>query len=626
MALLQLSEPGKSPEPHKHRLAIGIDLGTTNSLVAVMRGSIAETLPDAGGHHLLPSVVHYGKTITVGEEAAIYASTDAFNTISSVKRLMGRGKEDLKTLEGVSSYCFSESDDEGMPCLKTSHGDLSPVQISAEILKALKNRAEEALDGTLTGAVITVPAYFDDAQRQATKDAAKLADLHVLRLLNEPTAAAVAYGLDKDKDNIKIAVYDLGGGTFDISVLHLNRGVFKVLATGGDSALGGDDLDFLVAKWILTESHTDIHDLSPEEQRQLMLKARDIKETLSKDKVIETSVSWGTWKSKLTREDLHTLVKPVIQKTLHIFKQVLRDAGTAVSDIDDIILVGGSTRMPGIQQAVQALAGKKPLTSLDPDRVVATGAAIQANILVGNAAAKDNGLLLLDVVPLSLGIETMGGLMEKIIHKNSTIPLAKAQEFTTHKDNQTGMVIHVLQGERELIKDNRSLATFTLREIPPMPAGAARIRVTFQVDADGLLSVSAREQTSGTVASIEVKPSYGLSDDAVIKMLQESYTEAKTDQVVRALQEQRVEAERLLESLSSALSKDGETFLSKDEYQTIAAEMTALEILTKKQKDAKVLRKSIEKLGKLSEVFAARRMNAGIRHLMSGHSIDEFKE
>ncbi len=623
MALLQISEPGKSPHPHQRKIVVGIDLGTSNSLVAASLGNTIETLIDKDGDYLLPSVVNYRKNDTiVGKRAKLMAVTDAHNTISSAKRLIGRGVEDIKRLAGVLPYRIQLGGYGSMPMIETRQGNVSPVEVSAEILKVLKGRAEDVLDGELSGAVITVPAYFDDAQRQATKDAAIVADINLLRLLSEPTAAAVAYGLDQSTEDQLIAVYDLGGGTFDISVLHLHQGVFKVLATGGDSALGGDDIDYSITEWVLEKNKIDANILSLGLLRELIILSKQAKETLTRKE--RTLIVWNNLTVELSRKKLEELVEPLVSKTIKSCHRALRDAGVTPEVIDEVVMVGGSSRMGYVRQRVESFFQKPPRTSLDPDKVVAIGAAIQANALAGNG--KDDTLLLLDVVPLSLGIETMGGLMEKIIHRNATIPLAKAQDFTTHKDGQTGMVIQVLQGERELIKDNRSLAKFTLKGIPAMPAGMAKIRVTFQVDADGLLNVSAKELSSGVSARVEVKPSYGLNDEQIRQMLEDSYAEAVSDKENRLLIELRVEADRLLEALSSALNKDGNRHLSVQEHEEIKETMRALSVLKKTETDVLVLKIMLEKLNQLSENFAAKRMNAGVHDMLSGHSIDEFKE
>ncbi|MBO9479818.1 Fe-S protein assembly chaperone HscA [Salinisphaera sp. G21_0] len=624
MALLQISEPGQAPEPHQYKRAVGIDLGTTNSLVAAVRSGAAETLPDIDGHHTLPSVVHYGEQgIDVGSSAKASALIDPGNTIVSAKRMMGRGLEDVDALGGVLPYRFvtdALGKSEGMPFIKTRRGDVSPVEVSAEILRSLVGRAEETLGGDLDGAVITVPAYFDDAQRQATKDAARLAGLKVYRLLNEPTAAAVAYGLDQGGEGI-IAVYDLGGGTFDISILRLEKGVFEVMATGGDTALGGDDFDRLVARWMLREAGIDESSINPLQLREAMVEACRVKESLTAGSEVE--VNFGEWRGRLSRAQFNELVDPLIDRTIRAFKRSLRDAGLKANEIDEVVMVGGSTRMPRVRERVEEFSGRQPLTSIDPDRVVAVGAALQANVLAGNKSAED--MLLLDVIPLSLGLETMGGLMEKVIHRNTTIPVSRAQEFTTYKDGQTAMAIHVFQGERELIRDNRSLARFELRGIPAMPAGGAKIRVTFQVDADGLLSVAAEELSTGVKSSIQVKPSYGLSDSDISRMLKDSFAHAGDDRDARALLEQQVEADRVVEALVVALDKDGQTLLDQDEYSSLLADVESLK-QCRKIGDAKSIAREIERIAKSSEEFAARRMNQGIRQALSGQKLDDLEE
>lgn len=619
MALLQISEPGQSPQPHQRRRAVGIDLGTTNSLVAAIRSGMAETLPDEQGRHLLPSVVHYiaDGVSCAGYEAAEHALNDPLNTLASFKRLMGRGLADVKRMGDQLPYEFAE-DNGGMPKIRTVHGLVSPVQASAEILRRLERRAELALGGDLDGAVITVPAYFDDAQRQATKDAATLAGIKVLRLLNEPTAAAIAYGLDRGEEGV-IAVYDLGGGTFDISILRLSRGVFEVLATGGDSALGGDDLDRVIAEWINDQVGLGAS-LNPTQQRTLLDAARRAKETLTDREAVDVSVL--DWRGELSRATLQKLIDPLLDKTLRPCRRALRDAGIERDQVRNVILVGGSTRTPRVAERVGALFGRAPLCSLDPDRVVAMGAAIQAEVLVGNKSGDE--ILLLDVIPLSLGLETMGGLMEKIIHRNSTIPVAKAQDFTTFRDGQTAMAIHVLQGERELVADNRSLARFELRGIPPMVAGAAKIRVTFQVDADGLLGVSARELTSGVEARIEVKPSYGLNESDITQMLQESFGHARDDMQARALREQQVEADRLIEDLHAALARDGQ-LLDASERKCLDLALAELQSAREQSVDHRALARKIESVAKSSETFAARRMDASIKRALAGHSLDDLE-
>ena len=620
MALLQISEPGQSPQPHQRKHAVGIDLGTTNSLVAVVRSGSPETLADEQGRHLLPSVVHYYKdgVSCIGYEAAEHNVSDPLNTLTSVKRLMGRGLDDVKTFGGQLPYEFA-ADDGGMPKIVTAGGLVSPIQVSAEILRKLAGRAEIALDGMLDGAVITVPAYFDDAQRQATKDAATLAGIKVLRLLNEPTAAAIAYGLDQREDST-IAVYDLGGGTFDISILRLSRGVFEVLATGGDSALGGDDFDRVIAEWLRQEIGMD-ESLDPIEQRILLETAKSAKEELTDQDSVQIEVL--DWQGLLTREQLTSLIDPLIDKTLRAAKKSLRDAGASTDQIDEVILVGGSTRTPRVHEKVEQLFGRQPHSNLDPDRVVAMGAALQAEVLVGNKSGDD--MLLLDVIPLSLGIETMGGLIEKIIHRNTTIPESKAQEFTTFKDGQTAMAIHILQGERELASDCRSLARFELRDIPPMVAGGAKIRVAYQVDADGLLSVNAREMISGVESHIEVKPSYGLNETEITSMLQDSFSYAKKDMQARALREQQVEADRMIEDLGAALAKDGSALLDKAEYNCLEVAVKELQVVRDSSTEHRVLLRQIESVGKVSEEFAARRMDASIKNALAGQSLDDVE-
>lgn len=620
MALLQISEPGMSTAPHQHRLAVGIDLGTTNSLVATVRSSIPEVLNDEEGRPLLPSIVRYlsNGAAHIGYKAQAAQTTDPKNTIVSVKRFMGRGLKDIAYAENLP-YDFVDAP--GMVQLKTVAGVKSPVEVSAEILATLRQRAEDALGDELVGAVITVPAYFDDAQRQATKDAAKLAGLNVLRLLNEPTAAAIAYGLDNGSEGV-YAVYDLGGGTFDISILKLTKGVFEVLSTGGDSALGGDDFDHRLLCWMIEQAN--LAPLSEKDMRILMVKAREAKELLSSQAETQIDAVLNSGEEvhlTLSAATFAQITQHLVAKTMTPTKKALRDAGLSADDVDGVVLVGGATRMPHIRKAVGEFFHTTPLANIDPDKVVALGAAIQANLLAGNRAAGDDWLLL-DVIPLSLGIETMGGLVEKVIPRNSTIPCARAQEFTTFKDGQTAMAIHVVQGERELVSDCRSLAKFELRGIPPMAAGAARIRVTYQVDADGLLSVSAREQRSGVEASVTVKPSYGLGDDEIAKMLQDSYSSAESDMKLRALREEQVEAERILLASQSALDADGD-LLSDEERDRVEALMSDLRETAKKD-DHDAIKAAVSALAQGTEEFAARRMDRSVRTALAGKKLDQI--
>ncbi|MFJ2383307.1 Fe-S protein assembly chaperone HscA [Pseudomonas protegens] len=620
MALLQIAEPGQSPQPHQRRLAVGIDLGTTNSLVAALRSGLSEPLADAQGQVILPSAVRYhADRVEVGESARLAAPTDPLNTVLSVKRLMGRGLSDVKQLGEQLPYRFVEGESH-MPFIETIQGPKSPVEVSAEVLKVLRQRAEAALGGELVGAVITVPAYFDDAQRQATKDAAKLAGLNVLRLLNEPTAAAVAYGLDQHAEGV-VAIYDLGGGTFDISILRLTGGVFEVLATGGDTALGGDDFDHAIAGWIIEGAGLSA-DLDPGTQRSLLQAACAAKEALTGAASVE--VVYGDWRATLTRDAFDALIEPMVARSLKACRRAVRDSNVELDEVQAVVMVGGSTRVPRVREAVAEMFGRQPLTEIDPDQVVAIGAAIQADTLAGNK--REGGeLLLLDVIPLSLGLETMGGLMEKVIPRNTTIPVARAQDFTTYKDGQTAMMVHVLQGERELISDCRSLARFELRGIPPMVAGAAKIRVTFQVDADGLLSVSARELGSGVEASIQVKPSYGLTDGEIAKMLKDSFQYAGDDKVARVLREQQVDAQRLIEAVQGALDTDGERLLDAEERMVIELQMQELSELMRGT-DGYAIEQQTKRLSQVTDAFAARRLDSTVKAALAGRNLNEIEE
>ncbi|MCA3939010.1 Fe-S protein assembly chaperone HscA [Vibrio vulnificus] len=615
MALLQIAEPGQSSAPHEHKRAAGIDLGTTNSLVASVRSGTADTLKDAQGRSLLPSIVNYANDeAIVGYAAKALSESQPQDTIISVKRLLGRSLTDIQTRYPSLPYRFKASEN-GLPVLETTQGDKNPIEVSADILKVLAKRAEESLGGELSGVVITVPAYFDDAQRAGTKDAAKLAGLHVLRLLNEPTAAAIAYGLDSGQEGV-IAVYDLGGGTFDISILRLSKGVFEVLATGGDSALGGDDFDHLLADFLAEQAGLEMP-LSAEKNRTLLNIATTTKIAFSEQDSVEVDI-FG-WKGIVTREQFEELIRPLVKKTLMSCRRALKDADVDADEVLEVVMVGGSTRTLLVREMVGEFFGRTPLTNINPDEVVAIGAGIQADILAGNKP--DSEMLLLDVIPLSLGIETMGGLVEKIIPRNTTIPVARAQEFTTFKDGQTAMSVHIVQGEREMVDDCRSLARFSLKGIPPMAAGAAHIRVTYQVDADGLLSVTAMENSTGVQSEIQVKPSYGLSDDEVANMLRDSMTYAKEDMQARALAEQRVEADRVIEGLIAAMQADGDELLSEAEKATLLQAIESL-IELRNGNEANAIEQGIKDTDKASQDFASRRMDKSIRAALAGQSID----
>lgn len=636
MALLQITEPGQALDPHQRKHAAGIDLGTTNSLIAAVRAGETDTLPDFGGVHLLPSVVRYHAdgSVTVGAKALESAKEDPLNTIVSVKRLMGRGLEDVNTLGDQMPYDFVEKKSEksgvqanepkGMPNINVVSGPVSPVEVSAEILRNLAHRGEATLAGPLDGVVITVPAYFDDAQRQATKDAAKLAHLNVLRLLNEPTAAAVAYGLDSGTEGV-IAVYDLGGGTFDISLLRLNRGVFEVLSTGGNSALGGDDFDRVIATWLIETSGQDI-EISKGQFRGLMLEARAIKEALTDSEVVNVDMDLDglVVQSEISRDTFNQLVESLVADSIKACRRAVRDAGVGLEDIKHVVLVGGSTRVPVVREKVAGYFKSEPLSNIDPDRVVAIGAAIQANILVGNKS--DDEVLLLDVLPLSLGLETMGGLAEKVITRNTAIPVAKAQEFTTYKDGQTAMLIHIVQGERELVSDCRSLARFELRGIPPMVAGAAKIQVMFQVDADGILSVSAKELSTGVETHIEIKPSYGLTEAEITTMLKASFEYAEADVVIRSVTEAKVDAERVIDAVVNAMALDGTRLLSAEEIASLKSTIADVQAIVATSEKSVEIITATERLAKASDEFASMRMDDSVRKALAGSSLDELSE
>ena len=617
MALLQIAEPGRSAAPHQHKLAVGIDLGTTNSLVATVRNGQAEILTDEQQRPLVPSIVHFGSNqqITVGYEAGALASQDPKNTVISVKRLIGRSLADVKARYPDLPYEFAQTEN-GLPLLKTEQGEMSPIEVSAKILQKLTALSEQRLGGQLSGVVITVPAYFDDAQRQSTKDAAKLAGLNVLRLLNEPTAAAIAYGLDSGQEGV-IAVYDLGGGTFDVSILRLSRGVFEVLATGGDTALGGDDFDHLLAGWIVEQ--TGVQPQNEQQKRHLLELAIQTKIALTDQ--LTTTIDYQNHQLKVSRTQFNDLIQPLVKRSLMACRRALKDASITAEEVREVVMVGGSTRVPYVREQVGEFFQRNPLTTIDPDKVVAIGAAIQADILAGNKP--DAEMLLLDVIPLSLGIETMGGLVEKIIPRNTTIPVSRAQEFTTFKDGQTAMSVHIVQGERELVDDCRSLARFTLRGIPPMAAGAAHVRVTYQVDADGLLNVTAMEKSTGVQSSIQVKPSYGLTDDEIMQMLKASMDNAKGDIQARLLAEQRVEARRVIESVYSALEND-QSLLNDDELSAVKNALISLEQLAI-QEDSMAIKQGIKALDQATQEFAARRMDKSIRAALAGQNIKDIE-